>query len=101
MLYKQIFKDLKIMRLKAKSKYSNPVWSNYRPRAACGPPQRFTWPAETFRKSLQIWNLMKNVWGYICLTVLLALDKVHLHKNKECYLFCVPFCFIYFFLRSN
>jgi len=24
------------------------------PRAACGTPQRFLWPAEAFRKNLQI-----------------------------------------------
>ena len=35
--------------------------------------------------------------GYICLTELLALHNVHLHKNNEYYLFCVPFCFIYLF----
>jgi len=52
-------------------------------QAACGPPQRYQWPTEAFRKNLQIWNMLKSVWGYICLSVLLALDKVHLHKNNE------------------
>jgi len=52
-------------------------------RAACVPPQRFVWPAETFRKNLQIWNLFKNEWSCICLTGLLALDKVRLHKNNQ------------------
>jgi len=46
------------------------------PRAACCPPQRFRWPAEAFRKNLQIWNFLKSVGGYIRLTELLALDKV-------------------------
>ena len=41
------------------------------PRGACGPPQRCQWPAEAFRKSLQIWNLLKSVWGYPCQTELL------------------------------
>jgi len=27
--------------------------------------------------------MLKSVSGYICLTELLALDKVHLHKNNE------------------
>jgi len=65
--------------------------------AACGPPQRFQWLAEAFRKYLQILNLLKSVWGYICLIELLALDKVYLHKNNEYYLLSVPFCFIYLF----
>ena len=64
------------------------------PRAACGPPQRFQWLAEVFRKNLQIWNMLKNVWGYICLTELLELDKAHLHKNNEVYLFCAPLLFL-------
>jgi len=29
-------------------------WANSGPRAKCGPPQRFTWPAEAFRKYLHI-----------------------------------------------
>jgi len=53
------------------------------PRATYGPPQRYQWSADTFRKNLQIWNMLKSVWGYICLTELLALDKVHLYKNNE------------------
>jgi len=47
------------------------VWSNCPTtgtRAACSLPQRFQWPAEAFKKSPQIWNLLKSVWGYICLT---------------------------------
>jgi len=41
------------------------------------PPQRYQWPAEAVRKYLQIQTFFKSVWGYICLTELLALDKVH------------------------
>jgi len=48
------------------------------------------WPAaafsvveEAFRKNIEIWNLLKTVWTYICLTELLAVDKVRLHKNNE------------------
>ena len=52
------------------------------PRAAYGPPQRYQCLTEPFRKSLQIWNMLKSVWGYICLTELLALYKVHLHKRN-------------------
>jgi len=52
-------------------------------RTACGPPQRFQWPAEAFTENLQISNLLKSVWVYTCLAELLALDKVHLHKNTE------------------
>jgi len=37
-------------------------------RATCGPPQRFQWPAEAFKKNLHIWNMLKIVWSYICLT---------------------------------
>jgi len=29
-------------------------WANSGPRAKCGPPQRFEWPAEAFRKYVQI-----------------------------------------------
>jgi len=35
------------------------------PRAAYGPPQCFQWPSEAFRKNLQIWYLLKSVWGHI------------------------------------
>jgi len=34
-------------------------------------------------KKVQIWNMLKSVWGYICLIEFLALDKVYLHKNNE------------------
>ena len=61
------------------------------PRVVCGPPQRFQLPAGAFRKNLNV----KFVKGYICLTDLLVLDRVHLHKNNEYYFFCIPFCFIY------
>jgi len=53
------------------------------PRVAYGQQQRYQWPAEAFGKNPQIWKLLKSVWGYICLTELLALDKAHLHKNNE------------------
>jgi len=36
-------------------------WANSGPRAKCGPPQRFKWPAEAFRKYLQIWNFMDRI----------------------------------------
>jgi len=69
-------------------------------RAACDPPQHFQWPAEAFRKNLQIWNFLKSVWGYICLTELLALDKVYLHKNNEYYFSLYHFVlFIYFTIK--
>jgi len=29
-------------------------WAISGPRATCGPPQRFQWPAKAFRKNLQI-----------------------------------------------
>jgi len=35
-----------------------------------------------WRKNLQMWNLLKRMWGYICLTELLVLDKAHWHKNN-------------------
>jgi len=38
------------------------------PLAACGPSQRYQWPAEASRKNLQIWNLLKNVRGFVCHT---------------------------------
>jgi len=41
------------------------------------------------------------VQGYICLTELLTLDEVHLHKNNGYYPFCVPLCFIYFMIKSE
>jgi len=76
--------------------------SNYRPAGrmwpACGPPQCFQWLAEAFRKNLKIWNLFKNVWGYICFTESLALDKVHLHKNNA---FLSKTLFYLLVLRSN
>ena len=45
-------------------------------------------------------NLLKSVGGCICLIDLLALDKVHLHKNNYIKTFTVYnycFCFIYLF----
>jgi len=72
----------------------------------CGPncrPADCIWPATAFsvargsiQKKLQIWNLLKSVWGYICFTELLALDKVHLYKNNEYYFFCVPLLFLFY-----
>jgi len=64
-------------------------------RATCGPPTRFQWPAEAFREN---WNLLKSVWGYICLTELLALDKVHLYNSNtfSVYHFVL---FIYFMIK--
>jgi len=63
-------------------------------RPACGRIQRFQRPADAFRENLLTWNLLKSVWGYICLTDLLALDKVNLHKNNT---FSCTILFIYFF----
>ena len=65
-------------------------------QAVCGPLQRYQWRAEAFMKNFQIWNMLKSVRGYICLTEFLALDKVHLHKNNEEYLFCVPLLFWFY-----
>jgi len=45
------------------------------PRAVCG-------PSEAFRKNLQMWHLFKRVWGYIFLTELPALDKVHFVQEQ-------------------
>jgi len=44
---------------------------------------------------------LKSICGYIYLTELFALDKVHLHKNNKYYLFCVFFSylFIYFTIK--
>jgi len=28
-------------------------WANSGPRATCGPPQRFQWPAEAFKKTFK------------------------------------------------
>ena len=33
-------------------------WENSGPQAKCGSPQCFEWPAEAFRKYLQIWNFL-------------------------------------------
>jgi len=38
---------------------------------ACDSPQRFLWPAEAFRKNLQVCNLLKHMRSYIGLTELL------------------------------
>ena len=32
-------------------------------RVVCGPPQRYRWPADALRKNIQIWNMLKCVWG--------------------------------------
>ena len=67
------------------------------PWAACGPPWHFQWPVEAIRKNLQIWNLLKSVCGYICLTELLALDKVICTKTMNIILLCtIIVLFIYF-----
>jgi len=60
------------------------------------------WPATAFsvaRGMIQekSSNHLSHWIDYICLTELLALDKVHLHKYNEQYIFCEPFCFIYLF----
>jgi len=52
------------------------------PRAVCGPPQRFQWPAEAFRKNLLIWICWKACEVTFVSAELLALDKVHFHKNS-------------------
>ena len=36
-------------------------WTNSGPRAECGPPQRFQWPAEALRKYVQIWNFFQLI----------------------------------------
>jgi len=50
-------------------------------------------------------NLLKSVRGYICLSEVLALDEVYLHKNKYNKTFSVChyyFCFTYLLnIRSN
>jgi len=33
-------------------------WAISGPRTTFGPPQRFQWPAEAFRKIPQIWNFL-------------------------------------------
>ena len=73
------------------------VWSNYRPAGRMWPATVFSVARGSIQENVQIWNLWKNVRGYICLTELLELDKMHLCKNKEWYLLCVLFCFIYLF----
>ena len=59
----------------------------------------FSGPRTRSGKIFKIWNLLKSAWGYISLTELIALHKVHLHKNDECSIlpFHIPFCFIYLF----
>jgi len=71
------------------------------PRAACGPPQHCQRPAEAFKQNLQIWNLLKSVWGCIYLTELFALYKVHLYKNNEIISFLCTILFYLFILRSD
>ena len=66
-------------------------------QATCGPSQRFQWPAEAFMKNIQTWNLLRTKWGYICLTELLVLDKVHLHKNSTFSVYRYCFCLIHIF----
>jgi len=40
-------------------------WENSSPRAECGPPQRFKWPAEAVkkRKCLAVQRRMASFWG--------------------------------------
>jgi len=54
------------------------------PQAACDPQQRFQWPGGSIQeKSSNLKFVEKRVEKrYICLAELLALDKVHLHKNN-------------------
>jgi len=60
----------------------------------------FSGPRKHSGKSSNL-TLSKSVRGYICLTELPALDKVHLHKNNEQHHCCVPlfFVFIYFTIK--
>jgi len=34
-------------------------WAISIPRATCGPPQHFHWPANAFRKNLKLWNFLQ------------------------------------------
>jgi len=64
-------------------------WAISGPRAPCGPPQRFQWPAEAFKKKFQISNLLNCVRLY--------LDKVYLHKNNNETFSVYHYCFSYLF----
>ena len=54
-----VFSDLRISKPVSNTSAQNALglgWAVSGPRATCGPPQRFQWPAEAFRKNHQVWN---------------------------------------------
>jgi len=73
-------------------------WAIGRPH---GLPQSCQWPAEAFRKNLQICNLLLIVWGFLCFVELLVPHKSEF-ALKQLYKTCTIIVFIYFtILRSN
>jgi len=40
-------------------------WAISGPGAPCGPPQRFLWPAEAFRKNHKIWKFLQLITGNV------------------------------------
>jgi len=51
-------------------------WAISRPRATCGPPQRFQWPAEAYIKYHQICNFLQ-----------LIIESVEADLNRDLLLF--------------
>jgi len=71
------------------------------PRAACGPPQRFQWHAEAFRKNLLIWICWKACGVTFVSAELLALDKVQFHKNNTFSVYHFALIIIYFSINHR
>ena len=57
----QMLVDLELVDPEERSVHLTQGWANSGPRAKCGPPQRFQWPAEGFRKYVQIWNFLQLI----------------------------------------
>jgi len=71
------------------------------PRATCGPPQRFQWPAEAFRK-----NFKFEICWKACEVTFVSLNCFRRIKcictrtmNTTFYVYHYRFCFIYFMIK--
>ena len=60
-----------------------PVWSNYRPADRMWPATPFPVARGSIQEKPSNLKFVEKGVSYICLTELLALDKVHLHMNNE------------------
>ena len=69
------------------------------PRAVCGPPQRFQWPAEAFRKNLQIWTWKACVVTFASLNCLRRIKYICTRTINTTFSMYHFVLFIYFTIK--